>query len=101
ARQGAAIEGSRSTVPPRFVTGDMRSFAIDEKFALIFVTCGSFYHLLSSEEQVAMLECARRHLSSDGAICVASEIPSLKTWTWDKGPEYRLIEHTERRCRVG
>jgi hypothetical protein len=79
----------------------MRSFAIDEKFDLIFITCGSFYHLLAAEEQSAMLEGARKHLRSDGAICVASEIPSLKTWTWDKGPEYRLIEQTERRCQVG
>jgi SAM-dependent methyltransferase len=101
ARQAAAIAESRSTAPPRFITGDMRAFSINERFGLIFITCGSFYHLLSAEEPIAMLECAGRHLSSDGAICVASEIPSLKTWTWDKGPEYRLIEHTERRCQGG
>ena len=101
AQQAAATEGRGWTTQPRFITGDMRSFAIDEKFALIFITCGSFYHLLSADEQIATLTCARRHLGSDGAICVASEIPCLKTWTWDKGPDYRLIHRTERRCQVG
>jgi SAM-dependent methyltransferase len=92
---------SSFAVPPQFMVGDMRSFAIGGKFGLIFVTCGSFYHLLTLEEQISMLTCARQHLSFDGAICVASEIPSLKTWTWDKGPDFRLIEHTERGCQVG
>jgi SAM-dependent methyltransferase len=101
ARQGAAGEGSQSAVPPRFTVGDMRSFSFEERFALIFITCGTFYHLLSPLDQIAMLDCARRHLSPGGVICTSSEIPTFKTWDWERGPGYGLVERTERRCRVG
>jgi SAM-dependent methyltransferase len=101
ANQIAAIEGSDSGTPPRFVVGDMRSFEFDEKFTLIFITCGTFYHLLSADDQIAMLGCARRHLSPDGIICTSLEIPTFKTWDWERGPGYSLIDHDERRCRVG
>jgi SAM-dependent methyltransferase len=101
ARQSAASEGSKSAVPPRFMVGDMRSFAFEERFSLIFITCGTFYHLLSADDQIAMLDCARRHLSRDGVICTSSEIPTFKTWDWDRGPRYSLVEQSERRCRVG
>ena len=35
--QAAATEGSGWTMQPRFITGDMRSFAIEEKFPLILI----------------------------------------------------------------
>jgi SAM-dependent methyltransferase len=46
--------------------GDMRDFALDERFGLIFAGYGAFHHLLSAEDQRACLRCVERHLLEEG-----------------------------------
>jgi SAM-dependent methyltransferase len=47
------------------VDGTMKEFALDRKFALVLVP-NSFGHLLTREDQLSMLRCAKDHLRDDG-----------------------------------
>jgi SAM-dependent methyltransferase len=49
------------------VEGDMRSFDLGRKFALVIVP-NSFGHALSTDSQISTLECVRRHLAEDGVF---------------------------------
>jgi ubiquinone/menaquinone biosynthesis C-methylase UbiE len=53
-----------------WVQGDMRAFRLDEKFALVIVPGHSFQNLLTPDDQVACLECVRRHLLPGGRLVV-------------------------------
>lgn len=52
-----------------FVEGDMRSFALGDRFALTLIAFGSFL-ILTPEEQQACLSCARKHLRPDGLLAI-------------------------------
>jgi len=56
-----------------FVVGDMVNFDILERFSVIFVTCGSLYQIITSENRVSLARCASAHLLSGGVLCLASE----------------------------
>jgi SAM-dependent methyltransferase len=47
------------------VEGDMRSFELQERFPLIIIPT-SFGHALTTDEQISLLNCVRRHLTNDG-----------------------------------
>lgn len=68
----------------RIVEGDMRSFALDERFELVFCAFGSFEQLLSTEDQVAALRCVARHLAPAGRF--VAELRSLTAIDWDPEP---------------
>ncbi len=59
----------------KVVKGDMTHFSLNRRFALIFVP-NSFAHILTTERQLSMLRCVRRHLRPDGVflldLCPAS-----------------------------
>lgn len=52
----------------RLLAGDMRRFDLPQKFALVTTPFRSFQHLLRVEEQLACLECVRRHLLPGGRL---------------------------------
>jgi SAM-dependent methyltransferase len=54
----------------RWVQGDMRSFELGETFALVTIPGHSFQHLNTMRDQVACLECIKRHLRPDGLLVV-------------------------------
>jgi SAM-dependent methyltransferase len=49
-----------------FVQGDMRGFALNRDFNLIFVARNSLLHLLSTADLLAAFTVVRRHLAPDG-----------------------------------
>jgi ubiquinone/menaquinone biosynthesis C-methylase UbiE len=53
-----------------WVQADMRSFELDETFELGIIPGPAFQNLLTSEDQVASLECIRRHLKPGGVLVV-------------------------------
>jgi SAM-dependent methyltransferase len=61
----------------RLVTGDMREFALDERFDLAFVPFNTFSHLHAIEEQVACLLAARQHLVPGGRVAIDISLPML------------------------
>ena len=71
---------------------DMRDFALDRQFDLIFCALGSFRHLLDTEDQIAALTCARRHLSRNGLLVL--HVPAWHALSWDTGPAPLLFDWT-------
>lgn len=56
--------------------GNMNSFQLDRRFALIVCCCNAFVHNLTTAEQLATLECCRRHLTSGGLLAFDTFFPS-------------------------
>lgn len=54
----------------RWVEGDMRSFELGETFGLVIIPGHSFQFMLTPEDQVACLECIKRHLAPGGVLVV-------------------------------
>jgi SAM-dependent methyltransferase len=50
----------------RLVQGDMTNFELAEKFRVIIIPFRPLQHLLETEEQIACLESARKHLWAEG-----------------------------------
>jgi SAM-dependent methyltransferase len=50
------------------VQGDMARFDLDEKYRLILIPFRPFQHLREVQEQLACLECARKHLAPGGRL---------------------------------
>jgi SAM-dependent methyltransferase len=50
------------------VQGDMAKFDLGEKFRLIIIPFRPFQHLLEVNEQMACLECVRKHLAPGGRL---------------------------------
>ncbi len=58
--------------------GDMRSFALPGRFALIYVPFRAFLHLMTSRDQVAALENIHRHLLPGGRLALNFFDPDLR-----------------------
>jgi SAM-dependent methyltransferase len=52
----------------RWALGDMRSFELGEIFALVIIPGHAFQHMGTVRDQVACLECIRRHLATEGRL---------------------------------
>ena len=50
------------------VCGDMTNFNLDQQFSLIIVPFNTFMHLLTMADQLAMLNCSRKHLIPGGKL---------------------------------
>ncbi len=59
--------------------GDMRSFELAERFALIYVPFRAFLHLLTVQDQIAALENIRRHLLPGGRLALNFFDPNIET----------------------
>jgi SAM-dependent methyltransferase len=76
-RLSAEPETVRSRVPA-VLHGDMRNFDIDGAFTLVTIPTRPFQHLLTTEDQLACLECIRRHLVAEGRLVFDVFNPSLE-----------------------
>ncbi|MGH2367977.1 MAG: class I SAM-dependent methyltransferase, partial [Chloroflexota bacterium] len=52
----------------RLVEGDMRAFALDQAYGLVFIALNSLMHLDTREEQGRAITCAGRHLAPAGRL---------------------------------
>ena len=75
--------------------GDMRSFALDEQFALVIIPFRAFLHNLTRDDQLATLRRAHAHLRPGGELALNVFHPSLEymaanagayagVWRWRK-----------------
>jgi SAM-dependent methyltransferase len=62
----------------QLVEGDMRSFALEERFPLVTIPFRPFQHLLTVEDQLACLTTIHRHLTDDGRLVFDLFNPSLE-----------------------
>lgn len=80
-------------LPIRWVCDDVRSFCLDERYALIFTAGAVFQHLLSRSDQEAMLARVREHLAPVGRFLIdvgfrhpkhLADVPEAQEWyTYD------------------
>lgn len=71
------------------LAGDMRAFDLGRAFDLIFAGLGTFHHLLTQEDQLACLRCAREHLAPGGLF-----VCDLRPWwhnDWEEGTSVPLF----------
>jgi SAM-dependent methyltransferase len=72
-----ARSGSAGLACARWIEGDMRAFDLGETFALAILPGHSFQFMLSEEDQVACLECIRRHLDPGGKLALHLDTPDV------------------------
>ena len=65
-----AREKTRGLTNIRWVEADMRSFELNGRFGLVIIPGHSFQYLNTPDDQVACLECIKRHLRPDGVLVI-------------------------------
>jgi SAM-dependent methyltransferase len=78
----------------RLLEADMTDFNLEESFGLVFCALGGFVHLRSQDNQVRALECARRHLASDGLLVI--DLPAFDPQEWEPGVQPLILHWTRR-----
>ncbi len=76
------------------VEGDMRSFELPERFALIYVPFRAFLHLLSTQDQIAALQTIRRHLLPGGRLALNFFDPDLAKIVANSGHQSGVLHRT-------
>jgi hypothetical protein len=61
----------------RLIEADMRHFALDEHYTLVFCAINSFMHLLTQADQVRALLCVQAHLQENGLLILDLFSPDL------------------------
>ena len=74
---GRAREKSAGMGTVRWVEGDMRDFALPERFGLALIPFRSFQHLLTVADQLSCLHCIHRHLAPGGRLALHLFNPDL------------------------
>jgi len=93
-RKVEALRPQRLTANLRLLTEDMTGFDLGQSFGLVFCALGGFMHLHSQEDQVRALECARRHLASDGLLVI--DLPAFQPQEWEPGVQPLTLDWTRR-----
>jgi SAM-dependent methyltransferase len=86
-------------VGARFVVADMRDFALDRKFALIYAGFGAFHHLLTTGDQLACLRCVERHLTDEGRLVF--DLRAIFATDWEEGDSVPLLHDWTRELPAG
>ncbi|AFZ67278.1 class I SAM-dependent methyltransferase [Deinococcus peraridilitoris] len=73
--QRAHERAASSQVQPRFVQGDMRDFDLHEQFELVIAPFNALMHLYTMQDQLAALQCVRRHMAPGGTFAFDLYVP--------------------------
>ena len=88
-------------LPIEWIVGDARSFKLSRKFGMIFETGAVFQHMIMLEDQEALLNRAREHLTDGGRFIFSiqfphadmlSDVPDEKDWYSYTTPEGREVK---------
>jgi len=66
----------------RWVEGDMRSFDLGQLFELVLIPGHAYQNLTTPQEQLACLECIRRHLRPGGVLAVHLDHINIENTRW-------------------
>jgi SAM-dependent methyltransferase len=69
------IDGSLELLP-----GDMTSFDLGRRFAMVYVAANTFQHLLTTADQQACLRCVARHLEPGSIFAMGVRSPASVSW---------------------
>jgi SAM-dependent methyltransferase len=70
----------------RLFEADMRDFALDERFDLVFCAANTFQHLLTTDDQIASLRCVAAHLAPGGVFVTRLGSPRDVDWGTEDAP---------------
>ena len=93
-RKLEALRPQRLASNIRLLKEDITDFDLEESFGLVFCALGGFVHLRSQDNQVRALECARRHLASDGLLVI--DLPAFDPQEWEPGVQPLILHWTRR-----
>ena len=79
---------------PRVYQSNMASFSINRQYALIIIPFNAFVHNLTTDTQVACLECCRDHLLSGGLLAFDTYFPGAGIITAPQGIRVLEMEMT-------
>ncbi len=88
ARQRASADGAQI----EFVDGDMRTFDLGDRFALIFVARNSLLHLHDADQFAALFASVRRHLTDDGIFAFDIFNPSIRLLAREAGERHVVMQ---------
>jgi SAM-dependent methyltransferase len=74
-----------------FIEGDMRNFALERKFSVIFVARNSLLHLSEQNEFAAFFSSVRRHLNSDGVLAFDIFNPNVRLLARPSGERFHVM----------
>jgi SAM-dependent methyltransferase len=77
-----------------FELGDMRTFALSRRFALIVIARNSLQHLHTADDLIAALATARDHLAPNGVLAFEVFNPSMQLLARPAGQRERLMTKT-------
>ncbi|MFH1688519.1 MAG: class I SAM-dependent methyltransferase [bacterium] len=67
----------------QLVKGDMRDFDLKRQFALVTMPFRPFQHLISTNDQIACLQCVHRHLKPGGRLIFDLFFPNMEYLSGD------------------
>ena len=91
----AKLKASDAQVNIPFIRGDMRSFALGEKFKFIFLPAQSLSHLHRREELENCLSCIRRHLAAEGRLLIELFNSSVTMLAREAGRRYPVGQYSD------
>lgn len=74
--------------------GDMRTFDLDQRFALIYVPFRAFLHLMTAQDQIAALQTIHRHLLPGGRLALNFFDPDLSVLVANGGNTSGIQQRT-------
>lgn len=77
----------------RWIEGDMRSFELDQRFALVMLPSNNLGHLHTPEDFESCIDSVKRHLQPGGVFVIDVFVPNLKLLLRDDDEEYLLDEY--------
>ena len=77
----------------RWVEGDMRSFDLSERFALIMLPSNNLGHLHTPEDFENCIDCVKRHLLPGGVFIIDVFVPNLNLLVRCDEGEYALDDY--------
>jgi SAM-dependent methyltransferase len=87
----AAAKAQAAGLSPRLTLGDMRGFDLRRRFGLVVIACNSLAHLTETEEALACLRAARRHLLPGGTLAFDVVMPGPALLAAEGG--WRRLDH--------
>jgi SAM-dependent methyltransferase len=86
-----AHRNAEPALAPRLhlAVADMRNFAIEQRFGLVYAAFGTFHHLLTPDEQLVCLRAVERHLAPGGAF--AFDLRPVWFADWEEGASVPLF----------
>ena len=90
----AKVKAAARGVGPSLILGDMREFALDARFDLIFLPNNSLGHLHTLPDIRACFASVLRHLSPQGCFALDMFNPSLRLLLREPDTPYPITEYT-------